>query len=103
MSAHPALLERNSGYLGVQCQNCGEMIALPDHVLDRQIAIVGSQSNPADQHISTLLNIRCRACRKEYFYDVREIIQVEEALHSPRMSSTRDPASSAPKCHVAHR
>jgi hypothetical protein len=103
MSAHSALLEGSLGYLGVQCQNCGEMIALPDHVLDRQIAIVDGQSNPADHHIATLLNIRCRACRKEYFYDVREIVPVEEAPRSSRMSPTPGPAPSAPKYHVAHR
>jgi hypothetical protein len=69
-------------YLGVYCSNCGAAIPVPDRVLSRQIAISDVQVDPGRHYISTLLNIRCRACRKEYFYNVREIVDVDDPPRS---------------------
>jgi hypothetical protein len=64
-------------YLGVACQHCGEPIPVPERLLSRQVVVSDAESNPANRHVSTLLNLRCRACRKEYFYDVSEISEYE--------------------------
>ncbi len=62
-------------YLGVWCQNCGEPIPVPSRV-SQQIT-VERESESAGQYVSTLLNLRCRACHKEYFYDVTQVSEVE--------------------------
>ncbi|HLV94972.1 MAG TPA: hypothetical protein VKS44_07255 [Candidatus Acidoferrales bacterium] len=67
--------------LGVLCQNCDETIPVPNGVLGRQIVVAEGQSDPDGRYVSTLLNLRCRACCKEHFYDVGEIISVDP---SPR-------------------
>lgn len=64
-------------YLGVSCQNCGEIIPVPGHLVNRQIMVAEDPSDPRHRYVSTLLNLRCRACHREYFYDVEEIIQAE--------------------------
>jgi hypothetical protein len=66
---------KSAQYLGVYCQNCGEPIPVPARAT-RQIAAEG-ESEAAGRYLSTLLNLRCRACHKEYFYDVNEASQVE--------------------------
>lgn len=63
-----------SHYLGVRCQNCSEPIVVPARLLDREIAI----SEDASGHFTTtLLNLRCKACFTEHFYDVDEISEME--------------------------
>lgn len=69
MSSHP----NPQHYLGVPCQNCGEIVAVPPHVMDRQIALSQDSPDATHCHISTLLNLRCYACRREYFYAIDEI------------------------------
>jgi hypothetical protein len=69
--------EKQLSCLGVICQNCGTTIPVPDHVLDRQIAVAEDRTDADGRYVTTLLNLRCRTCCKEYFYDVGEIISVE--------------------------
>lgn len=64
-------------YLAVPCQNCGEMIPVPSHLVDRRIVLAEDPTDVRHRYVSTLLNLRCRACHREYFYDVQEIVQVE--------------------------
>jgi DNA-directed RNA polymerase subunit RPC12/RpoP len=73
-------------YLGVQCQYCGQPIPVPARVT-RQIT-AQDDTNAAGRYLSTLLNLRCRACHTEYFYDVREVSQLQGAPH-PFASHTR--------------
>lgn len=89
-SSHPVQQE----YLGVSCQNCGVIIPVPRHVVDRQIAIAEDTSDAQHRYISTLLNLRCRACFREYFYDVDEIAHIDE--------SRRPASGTAPRPHAAH-
>jgi hypothetical protein len=72
--------------LGVMCQHCGESIRVPEHLMSRQILVAEDDSDPASRYVSTLLNLRCKACRKEYFYDVTEICELEA---QPRACSPR--------------
>jgi hypothetical protein len=81
-------------YLGVLCQNCGEPIPVPGRPLGRQIVLAEDQSDPGERYVTTLLNLRCRACCREYFYDVGEIISVEASprpfLHSAHAYGLHD-------------
>lgn len=95
-SSHPVPQQ----YLGVSCQNCGEIIPVPAHVLDRQIAIAEDPSDARHQYVSTLLNLRCLACFREYFYDVDEIVRVEESPQ-PVSAATAHPHSVHPHAHAA--
>jgi len=62
-------------YLGVHCQSCGEPIPVPARVT-RQITVEG-ESEASGRYVSILLNLRCRACHKEHFYDVNEARPVD--------------------------
>jgi hypothetical protein len=61
-------------YLGVRCQNCGEPIMVPARLLDRQIVI---SEDASEQCLTTLLNLRCKACFTEHFYDAAEILEMQ--------------------------
>jgi len=70
-------------FLGVVCQHCGESIPVPEHLMSRQILVAEDDSNPMSRYVSTMLNLRCKSCRKEYFYDVSEICEMEETRRAP--------------------
>lgn len=98
--------------LAVLCQNCGETIPVPGRVLGRQIVVAEGQWDPGGRYVSTLLNLRCRACCKEYFYDVGEIISVDASprpfLHSAHAYTLHDLTlerhpRSAQHRHASHR
>ena len=55
------------------------MIPVPSRVVDRQIALALDPGDVRHRYVSTMLLMRCRACHREYFYDVKEIVQVEGA------------------------
>jgi hypothetical protein len=98
--------------LGVLCQNCGAPIRVPERVLGRQIVVAEDRTEPEGRYVTTLLNLRCRACCKEYFYDVGEIISIEAPTRSfPRstcsdrlhdLTPERHPRA-GPHCHLVHR
>jgi len=89
--------EREQRYLGVECQNCGEPIPVPARLMNRQIIVADDDSNPLGRYVSTLLNLRCRACLAEHFYDASEICEMERRpqpfsrFHSDHSISRRSP------------
>ena len=93
---------KQSQYLGVSCQSCGEPIPVPGRV-SRQISAVG-ESDASGRYVSSLLNLRCRACHKEHFYDVSEARQIEGSprpfAHPHRGHSTHD--AHADRIRAAH-
>jgi hypothetical protein len=99
MSSHPD----PQHYLGVPCQNCGEIVAVPAHVMDRQIALADDSSDTRHCYISTLLNLRCHACCREFFYAVDEITQfdgIPPLLH--RVSREQHPPDAHGFLHHSH-
>lgn len=66
---------KQAQYVGVHCQSCGVPIPVPARVT-RQIA---DQEKPEAEryYVSTLFNLRCRACHKEHFYDLSEAREIE--------------------------
>ena len=63
-------------YSGVRCYSCGEAIPLPTKIVQK----VHARSEKADaSHPETpiVFNLRCKACEKESFYGVKDMIQIE--------------------------
>jgi len=71
---------KQAQYLGVHCQSCGQPIPVPDRVA-RQVTVEG-ESDAGGLYVSSLLNLRCRTCHKEHFYDVSEAQQIEGSPRS---------------------
>lgn len=64
-------------YLGVECVNCGEPIPVPNRLMNRQIVVADEDSHPLGHYVATLLNLRCKACLAEHFYEANEICEME--------------------------
>jgi hypothetical protein len=63
-------------YSGVRCYSCGEAIPLPA----KTVLKVNARAEKADTaHPETpiVFNLRCKACEKESFYGVKDIVQIE--------------------------
>jgi len=86
-------------YLGVECLSCGEPIPVMGRVLNRQIVVDENDSDPLGRYVSTLLNLRCRACLAEHFYDVSEISEMQG---TPRPFSTQGHGHHAHSTHYHH-
>lgn len=83
----------NQKYRGVRCVSCGQPIAVSPSIISREIAARGQGIDPAQDMSSSLFNSRCRACCKENFYKITEIVDIEG---TPRMLGHRSGTSAAP-------
>src|SRR5580692_3067041 len=63
-------------YSGVRCYSCGEAIPLPTKTVQK----VNARAEKADvgpTETPIVFNLRCKACEKESFYGVKDIVQME--------------------------
>src|SRR5580698_8973092 len=77
-------------YSGVRCYSCGEAIPLPAKTVQK----VHARAEKAEAgHVETpvVFNLRCKACEKESFYGVQDIVQMEG---TPRISRAAARANS---------
>jgi len=77
-------------YSGVRCYSCGEAIPLPVKTVQRVHARAEKADTAADES-PIVFNLRCKACEKESFYGVQDIVQMEG---TPRVSRTGARANS---------
>lgn len=69
-------------YSAVRCYSCGEAIPLPTKTVQKVNARAErTEATPAETPI--VFNLRCKACEKESFYGVPDIVQIEG---TPRVS-----------------
>lgn len=69
-------------YSGVRCYSCGEVIPLSAKTVQKLDARAQkTEVTPAESPI--VFNLRCKACEKESFYGVQDIVQIEG---TPRLS-----------------
>jgi cytochrome c5 len=77
-------------YSGVRCYSCGEAIPLSERTVQK----VKARSEKAEAaHLETpiVFNLRCKACEKESFYGVKDVLQIEG---TPRLSRAAARANS---------
>jgi hypothetical protein len=81
--AHVSVETQKQQYSGVRCYSCGEAIPVPTKTVQK----VNARAEKADAGIPTeapiVFNLRCKACEKESFYGVKDMVQMEG---TPRLS-----------------
>jgi len=75
---------QNQKYRGVRCFSCGQPIAISPSLVNRENAARTAHPNLHAEALLSLFNLRCRACSKENFYRVSEIVDIEG---TPRLTS----------------
>lgn len=78
-------------YRGVRCVSCGQPIAVSPGIVNREIAFKGGSADHTVDAFLSPFNLRCRACTKENFYRIAEIVDIEG---TPRSSAQRSGAPS---------
>lgn len=69
-------------YHGVQCRSCGETIAVPSRIANKEIAPGLISVDAGTELTFPTLNLRCRICQKENFYKMSDIREIDEDLSS---------------------
>ena len=63
-------------YSGVRCYSCGEAIPLPAKTVQK-VNARAEKADTAPTETPIVFNLRCKACEKESFYGVKDIVQME--------------------------
>lgn len=73
-------------YHGVQCRSCGETIAVPARIANKEVPPESEAAGAGNEAKFPTLNLRCRICEKENFYKMSDIREIEESPTSPAVS-----------------
>jgi cytochrome c5 len=77
-------------YFAVRCYSCGEPIPLPSKTVQKVDARAEkTEATPSEAPV--VFNLRCKACEKESFYGVPDMVQIEG---TPRLSRAAARANS---------
>ena len=88
-------------YSGVRCYSCGEAIPLPAKTVQKVNARAErAERAPAESPI--VFNLRCKACEKESFYGVKDMVQVEGTPRVSRASARANTKLMRPLAGLAH-
>jgi hypothetical protein len=79
-------------YHGVQCRSCGETIAVPSRIANKEASPGASSASAGTEPTFPTLNLRCRICQKENFYKMSDIREIDE---TPISFAVRDRPSVA--------
>lgn len=74
----------NDRYLGVLCRNCAIPIPVPQKALTRAQASEAENSADPSEVRSSMLNLRCHACEREYCYRLSEVVEMQGTPWSQR-------------------
>ncbi|HTV60477.1 MAG TPA: hypothetical protein VMJ93_16510 [Verrucomicrobiae bacterium] len=75
---------KNERYLGVLCRSCAIPIPVPQKALTRARASeVENAAGPTEAR-SSMLNLRCHACEREYCYRLGEVAEMQGTPWSQR-------------------
>ena len=88
-------------YHGVQCRSCGETIAVPPRIANREIPAEASDSGAGNEAGFPSLNLRCRICEKENFYRMSDIREIEEVHSSAATRERPSPTRLRPQAKLS--
>lgn len=77
-------------YHGVQCRSCGETIAVPSRIANKEVALEHREAVSDGGMKFPSLNLRCRVCEKENFYKMSDVLEIEG---TPSPSAAREETS----------
>jgi hypothetical protein len=86
-------------YHGVQCRSCGETIAVPSRIANKQFSAEPSVAGTDETFPS--LNLRCRICEKENFYKMSDVREIEESPASPVVHERPAPSRLRPQAKLS--
>jgi len=75
-------------YNAVHCKSCGLAIPVPDAALQRVRSGEAEETAGPQQRRSSMLNVRCHACEREYFYRLSDVVELEGSPWSPVSSAS---------------
>jgi hypothetical protein len=88
-------------YSGVRCYSCGEAIPLSTKTVQK----VNARAEKADTgptEAPIVFNLRCKACEKESFYGVKDIVQMEGTPRQSRAGARANAKLLRPSAGLAH-
>jgi hypothetical protein len=88
-------------YHGVQCRSCGETIAVPSRIANKQFSGEPSVAGAGTVATFPSLNLRCRICEKENFYKMSDIREIEETPSSSTVRQRPSPSSLRPQAKLS--
>ncbi|HEY0701792.1 MAG TPA: hypothetical protein VGD60_03410 [Candidatus Acidoferrales bacterium] len=77
-------------YSAVRCYSCGEAIPLPAKTVQK-VHARAEKAEATHNDTPIVFNLRCKACEKESFYGVQDMVQIEG---TPRISRATARANS---------
>jgi hypothetical protein len=92
---------RMEKYHGVQCRSCGETIAVPSRIANKEVLPEGSASSDGNEARFPSLNLRCRICEKENFYKMSDVREIEESPASPAVHERPAPSRLRPQAKLS--
>jgi ribosomal protein S27E len=75
---------KNDNYHAVSCRNCGLPVVVPEKTLARARSRFADDSPESEQPRSSMLNLRCHACEREYVYNFSDVKELEGTPWSER-------------------
>lgn len=75
---------KTNTYHAVLCRNCGLPVAVPEKTLVRAQSRFADDLPESEQPRSSMLNLRCHACEREYVYSASEVKEMEGTPWSER-------------------
>jgi ribosomal protein S27E len=88
-------------YHGVQCRSCGETIAVPSRIANKEIPPEASAFSAGNEGRFPSLNLRCRICEKENFYKMSDIREIEETPSSSMVRQRPAPSRLRPQAKLS--
>ncbi len=88
-------------YHGVQCRSCGETIAVPARIANKEVLAERSASSDGNEARFPSLNLRCRICEKENFYKMSDVREIEESPASPAVRERPAPSRLRPQAKLS--
>jgi hypothetical protein len=88
-------------YHGVQCRSCGETIAVPSRIANKQFSAEPSVAGAGTVATFPSLNLRCRICEKENFYKMSDVREIEESPASPAVRERPAPSRLRPQAKLS--
>jgi hypothetical protein len=92
---------QKENYSGVHCYSCGEAIPLPAKSVQKMHARAEKPEAALAEH-PIVFNLRCKACEKESFYGVKDIVQIEGTPRQSRAGARANAKLMRPLAGLAH-
>jgi cytochrome c5 len=88
-------------YSAVRCYSCGEAIPVPTKTVQK-VNARDEKVEAARVETPIVFNLRCKACEKESFYGVQDILQAEGTPRLSRATARANAKLMRPPAGLAH-